>query len=244
MSLLVHTGDWHVDRKTLGVARRHEVEQAAVETVQYAVQKRAAAWVFTGDLCDPEDGAEVERAIAFAIGLARWLDDEGIDSVWMPGNHDVFHNGTGRSVLTPLTTIGRRRVLVAEWPKEVRPGGIRLLALPYCSDTGPHRYEPVEAVRGYRSAPGVREDGRIVVATHLSFEGAQLGEESREMARGRDVQFPWQECDPRWTIIGGHYHRRQVIEGPGGRRAFICGAPARLTFGEASNVPAFTALEV
>lgn len=80
---LVVSSDWHHDWATLGVSRGKEVEAAVEQVVRHAVDVNADAFLFLGDLCDPDSGGETFNAIAFAIRIALRLDKEGIRSIWI-----------------------------------------------------------------------------------------------------------------------------------------------------------------
>ena len=127
-------------------------------------------------------------------------------------------------------------VLVAEAPKvwEVATGRFAVGRLPY---PGAVQYDPDATLRlaGAGKLP-------VVVLAHLNIPGLLPGEESLELARGRDVFFPVEaarEVRPA-LMVCGHHHKRQVT--PDG--IHVVGSPARLTFGEQGHDPAFLVLEV
>jgi DNA repair exonuclease SbcCD nuclease subunit len=246
---ILHTGDWHTDKRLAGVPRYDEVAQAAMETVWAAIEHRADLYLHTGDVADPDDGPEVLRALDLVNLCSAILAKHDIRQIWLRGNHDAVEDGTGRSLLTPLNRFYFDTLPVVDHPQVIqfsdntkRRGeagdcyGVRLLCLPYCDWTQ-------DEVRVLIEKNDLRK-GCTVVATHLQFEGAKLGDETTDMARGRDRQFPWHLCDPSWLVLGGHYHLRQVIQGPNGASASICGSLARLTFGEEKNAPAYSLVEV
>jgi DNA repair exonuclease SbcCD nuclease subunit len=251
---LLHCSDWHGDKSTMGVPRYNDVARAVSQTVQTAHDERVDVYVCTGDIADPDDGPNALQNLELACATAAALASDGIASIWVPGNHDVIENGSGRSLLSPIAWINPSMVRLCDRPsmqligprKETKSNrfyqGVYLIALPYVPLSA--AYDPPSVVREFARQLESRPHDRVIVATHLMFTGAQIGDETTEMPRGRDVEFPWEECDPSWLILGGHYHRRQVVEGPGGRRAHIAGSLARLTRGEANNVPAFSLIEV
>lgn len=78
--------------------------------------------------------------------------------------------------------------------------------------------------------------GPVIVAAHMTVPGASLGSESKEMARGRDLDLPVDSIAalrPRY-VFNGHYHRAQVVPGP--VPVIIPGSPWRVTFGEAGDI--------
>lgn len=247
---ILHCSDAHHDWKTGGVRRAEEVEEAFDQTVRTAIAEEVDAYVFTGDLSDPDDGPAALAAATCAISVALRLDAAGIPSFWLAGNHDVVEDGSGRSTLSPLRALaaltGRVRVfdrpaLVAlpGKPKVARGAPARLLALPYPSLA--NAYDPKLAVEQAVRACG--EGGQVVVATHLQFEGMHAGEESTEMARGREVRFPVESVPPGWLTIAGHYHDGETIE-RAGRQIRIAGSLVRLTHGEERNRPRYLIHEV
>ena len=240
---ILHCSDAHADKSLLGVDRFGEVERAFEETVRAAVDEKVGLWAFTGDLCDPDDGPTVLRCVDLAMRVAESLSQHGIPNWWVAGNHDAVLDGSGRTTLAPLRYLASFAegccTQVFESPA-VRLGlATTTVVLPY----SPH-YDPAEAVRVFKAGSrGARAHG-VLVLTHLSIDGAELGDESTEMARGREYFYPWQEVDPSWLALGGHYHRRQVVRGPGGRAVHVAGSMARHAFGEEGNVPAYSIHEV
>lgn len=229
---LVHVSDLHHDAVTLGVRRAPEVENAVGQAVKAAIDGKVDMFAFTGDLCDPEDGPALLRATCFIIEIARELSRANVHFMAVAGNHDVVADGTGTTTLAPLIHLRDSRIHAYQVSTVVVMAGVQFLMLPYR--------------QVYRGSEMTFEDldERGVCLTHLQFQGAQLGEESLEMSRGRDHAFPWEAVPPGWLILAGHYHRRQIIEGPGGRRAYVVGSPIRNTFGEGSNETAYTIVEL
>jgi DNA repair exonuclease SbcCD nuclease subunit len=245
---LLHCSDAHLDWSTAGFRRFDDVERALEQTVRAAVDEKVGLYVFTGDLGDPDGGSVVLRMAYVALCIALELETAGIPSVWLAGNHDVAEDGAGTTTLTPLVALaGRSPQLVHTFmrPGVVEAAGVRLFALPYPSLALP--YDPAKAVERFVAethAISPHPPSKIVIATHLQFKGIVPGEETKEMPRGRDVPFPWEQCRPEWLCLGGHYHERQVWEASNGVRVHIAGALARLTHGEEQNRPSFQIHEV
>lgn len=238
---LVVTSDWHLDHVSHGVSRFEELARAVDKTVETAVEIDADAYVFLGDLCDPDSGSVVFRCIELAIRTGVKLASYGIDSIWVAGNHDVIEDGTGDTTLSPLRGVADG-VVVFE-----RPGAamiapkkdgeaVNLIALPFAATS--HAYDVakvgVELARGYSSA-------KTLIAAHLCVPGVEPGEETKELPRGREVILPVSDLRPHAaTIMNGHYHRQQ--RSPDG--VWIPGALARLTFCEERNAPGFLIVEI
>lgn len=236
---IVVTSDWHLDALTDGVPRWEEVEAAVDYSVDVAIQQRAGLYIFGGDLCDP-DGWNSTRAIAKAISVALKLDNAGIPSIWVAGNHDVVEDGLGTTVLTPLVS-AEVAYHVFEQPGEIIfTGGkqdLHIVGLPFTPSS--HAYDPVTTVRDM-SKPRAGE--QTIVLGHLNLEGISAGSETTEMARGRDVFWPIDALKKKWpqaVLVGGHYHHAQQFKG-----VHIVGSLARLRHDEEEHSPSLLILEV
>ena len=259
MKLLL-TGDFHLDAITAGCPRMAEVEEAFGQVVSRVHAERIDAVVFMGDLCNPDRGARTLRSVNAAIEMFKSLvSSTGCAVVALAGNHDVVHDGSGLTSLSPLrAAFGGRApgggpdpsgcpvpaylvtpgvVGVSERPLLLELAGdgerVQVLTLPFVSSASP--YDPpstVTAVARWREGRG--ETCPLVVLGHLQLDGAQLGSETTDMARGRDVAWPVRECERAGAalIAGAHYHKRQAVGG-----VEFPGSLARLAFGEEDNEP-------
>lgn len=247
MTLILNSSDWHADWRTAGVDRFDDVREAVAQTVKAAREEKVSLYLFTGDLSDPDDCPRALRAVSLAIEVACELADAGIPSFWIAGNHDVIESGEGRSTLTPLAALGGRvrvfdepaRVLLPGRPKAGGGAPAHAVLLPYPPASRP--YDPrafLELQRGALAAAS-----QVLVAGHLQVDGATPGDETTDMARGRDVFFPFDACDPEWLLLGGHYHEGQVFE-RAGRRLHVPGSMARLNHGEERVRPRFMIWEI
>jgi DNA repair exonuclease SbcCD nuclease subunit len=197
------TGDWHLDARTAGVRRYADIEKAASQTVDDAIQFECTDYVFAGDLCDP-DSPCVFRSIELAIYFSNRLTAAGVRSHWLVGNHDVVEDGSGDHVLLPLMGAQRAELealsMVHELPAVVR--GVAFF--PFCPLAT--RYDPKAQVEELRGMHG--RDIKLVVS-HLQLEGITPGGE-RDFARGRDEFLPVKEIREAWpraTIVNAHYHQ-------------------------------------
>jgi len=233
MKILV-TSDWHGDATTAGVERYEDVEAAALEVLDAAINDAGLvdAFFFLGDLTDP-DPPRCWRAAELAIRIAKELHTAGIPSVWLTGNHDVLEDGNGSHTLQPLKATGFGWVVDGPGVSSVIPG-IKFLALPFVARS--NNYDPIEVVK--RSAG---ESVQLVVG-HLNVEGIEPGSESSEFARGRDVFLPLAQIKQAWpnaVVCNGHYHRPQEYHG-----VHVPGSLVRLTRAEANNTPGYLMIEV
>lgn len=237
---IVVWSDAHGDRVTAGFERFDDVETAMLEVEDAAIREKADYVAFCGDLADPDSGPRTLRTVARMIGMERRLYIHSISTVVIPGNHDVFEDGSGESVLSSLeggTALVFARPAVHRCAADPN---VRFVFLPFAASS--HPYDADAFLRGLPD-----HKGKTVVFSHLTgLAGALIGDETTEMARGREATFPLAACaDKGWTILQGHYHRRQIVEAPGGVKVHVVGSLARLSFGaEERNTPGFLVVEV
>jgi len=225
-----------MDAVTAGVPRFGDVRDGLADVVQQCCERQLDAAVFCGDLCNPDAGSIVFRVLHAALLAAKQLSQAGIPSFWVAGNHDRVEDGTGRTTLSPLAIVGEL-VRVVEQPERHRVKEVDLLFLPYPSRVA--RYEPAAAVE--RLFPGMKTNRPTVAFGHLQLDGVQLGSETRDFARGADMQWPVAELKRLGVraVVGGHYHHRQTVDG-----VMFVGSLERLRFDEADNSPGWMLLEV
>lgn len=234
MKLLV-VSDLHADWFTAGFDRYEDVAEAVAETTTAAIREKVDGYLFLGDLCDP-DTARSHRASALAVKTYMLLKDNGIESFWLAGNHDVIEDGTGATTLSALKAAGAN---VFEQPgSAVFRGLLPIIALPYTARS--HAYDPAQFIE--RVAGGVGKQQRVLIVGHLNLEGIGPGSETTDMPRGRDVFWPTaaiREFFPNAVVLGGHIHKRQVFNG-----VQIVGSLIRCTFGEEENEPGYLIIEI
>jgi DNA repair exonuclease SbcCD nuclease subunit len=234
----VISSDWHHDAYTDGVARAPDVEEAVKAAVQHAGAIGADAFIFTGDLTDP-NVSRSHAAVGFAMWVAQTLRDMEIDSLWLTGNHDVIEDGSGLSTLVALDEAG---FTVFNEPDVMDTGdltdGLHIMALPFTAAS--HSYDPDEFVRSVHRQYGDLD--RLLVLGHLNMDDMHPGSETKDMPRGRDVMWPLDalsELFPQALLIGGHYHQAQSHKG-----VQIVGSPVRFTHGEEENEPSFMTVDI
>lgn len=234
------SSDWHLDWSTLGEPRFGELAALTKQLVTAAVENECTHFFFLGDLCDPDRSQSVFRCVGQAINVAIDLSVQGVESHWIAGNHDVVEDGHGTTTLTPLRLLEDRlpgaMVYVHERPRLVELfDDLNLLALPFTSVS--HSYDPAEFVRGI----GYSNPPDVIVLGHLSLKGYEPGEETNEMPRGRNVDFPFEalgEYAPNVFAFNGHYHR-SGSQTHAGVTVHVPGALGRLTFGEQRHEPSY-----
>ncbi len=235
--------DLHIDAKTAGYDRFKDCSEALTQAVEHAQEVKADRFIFLGDLCDP-DATNLLRCIDVAMLCASELHRVGITSFWLAGNHDVLEDGHGTTTLDLLEHV--RGAWVQKIPelytsyltkKEMEnPIGF----LPYPSSSAP--YDPDKVVRGWKKS----ERPPTLICSHLMVEGIEVGSETTDFPRGRDIFLPTRairECFPDITVVQGHYHRPRV-ESVDGVQVHIVGSMVRLTRSELHNTPRFLTLDL
>lgn len=234
----VVSSDWHLDRVTMGVSRFDEIATAIDDTMSLAEEEEVDAYFFLGDLSDPNCGSVAYRITHYLLKMALRLKRAGIEFHALMGNHDPIEDGSGRSTLTPLRALAEEYdgIFVHEepwkhvWMKHGNP--VNMIFLPHSPISRP--YDPEDFVKR------VWDPKRLnVVAAHLTIPGILPGEESNELARGRDTIFPLEATKDAALRLNGHYHQTQVFDG-----IHIPGSLARLTASEEKHKPAYFLLEV
>jgi DNA repair exonuclease SbcCD nuclease subunit len=236
--------DLHLDASTAGVSRFDEVIDSTDSFVDAVKTQRIETAVLMGDYFDPGK-LNASKMVTALLGLIRRISFAGASRVFvMAGNHDVIESSEIWTTISPLREVygfSASRVFVDEVPKfhvieRARDAGTKsfgLLTLPFVA-----RAAEAEANARFDEAVQLaqRANFPVIVAGHRTIEGAQVGSESLEMARGRDSAFPVEaikSINP-VAIFNGHYHRRQTIR-IGGLTIHVPGSPVRFTFGEQSD---------
>lgn len=245
------SSDWHLDSVTSGVDRFKEISRAGCQVTDAAIADNSMykRLIFLGDLTDP-NGAFSHKAVAFAMKQAYRASDAGIFSFWMAGNHDVILREGAGTTLEPFRILeGTANVFLVDSPDlfegpadELTPllseeCGPVLVMLPYVS---PDRlYNPAEFIKRLPSF-GTR---KVLVLGHLTVLSAEIGSESGEFARGRELVFPVEACKEKWgsrvTMVNGHYHKRQTTKDG----VIIPGSLARLRHDEEGNTPGYLVID-
>jgi DNA repair exonuclease SbcCD nuclease subunit len=244
--LVLHS-DLHADANTLGVPRHRDAREALAQV--RAAAEGADYVFFLGDAADPDHPIPALRAAALLTEHACEVGDEAYDRflVAIPGNHDVFEDGSGESTIECLRHLPGVRLFSAPAAKCLNNGRalLNVVALPFTPTS--HPYDPAAFVDGVELDPSIP----TVVVGHLVIHGVQKGEETNEMPRGREVLFPLeavgrlvQRMKAPVFVANGHYHRQQVFETGHGYAIHIPGATARLTAGEERHEPGFLVVDL
>lgn len=230
MTKHVIISDLHPDASTAGFPRFGDVEKAMFEAADYANENEADTFIFAGDLITNDPS--IDLTLRCVDLLFRTLDrlNKGIRRCLIPGNHDVFEDGLGTTVLD----LFERDYWLYKEP-DMHEG---IVFFPFTPSS--HRYDPSEMCEQMR-LDAMDQDVRLVVG-HLNLEGINVGSEYNDFPRGREVFFPIEEakrCFPNAVLCNGHIHRRQVHRG-----VHVIGSIVPLTKTEASNEPGFLVIDV
>lgn len=231
------TSDWHVDTFTNGVERFDELAHVVDQMINYAQTNEIKYFVFMGDYHNPNCN-QWYKYQSFLIDTAKRLENSCIHSIWLVGNHDITK--TDKHVLSILKSIqndsGYSPILV-EKPGLIniksRGSKINLIGLPFPNDNNSIDYNDI--------LEKIDNKKQSIVFSHLSIEGAQLGSESFDMARGSTKLMPYGHLITHLKnpiIFQGHYHKKQTIIKPQSK-VYVVGSPYRVHFDEEENEPGF-----
>lgn len=241
MARIVVASDIHADAITLGEHRFDEIARLFHTVADFAISTACDVFIFGGDLCNPDNGVRTIRSIALALEVFKRLEEANIASVWLKGNHDVFEDSRGGSVLTPLAAAG---ATVVDKPSNIYfdDQDLVISALPYTAS-----HEEYDQAGYIRSMGHI--DKRRIFLNHANVEGIVPGSEENELARGRSRFLPYEAIDDvvregrsPVRILNGHIHDGQSFtpkNSKTGTPIHIIGSLARFTFGEQSNDPNF-----
>lgn len=222
---IVITSDWHLDGRTAGAPRFDDVDRAGWHVVERASADDVDALLFLGDLCDP-DSACVHRAVGAFATMCGMLREKKKRVIVVPGNHDVVEDEAGSTIYDGLAPW----VEVVRSPLLLTVAGVTMFVLPYVPRS--RSYDPAAEVENEAF-----DEVQLVVG-HLNADGVQIGSESSDFLRGRDVFWPHVAIRKRWPnalMVGGHYHGPQTSE----HGITFVGSTTVLTFGEEGHVPRY-----
>ncbi len=232
MKILLTT-DWHLDWVTAGKPRLGEMCNHIEELILVVEREEIDVVAFLGDAFDPGQMLGPVYGDVLSRAAGRFASAARMGTIFLAGNHDVIETSGPCSTLAPLAGIQPwvDGLFVAERPSVHDVGDVRFLLLPYVSRAA-KKANPAD-LAGALGCCDVKMRGRktLVVLGHMTIPGAVMGSESRELARGRDLDLPsLAELEPD-LVVNGHYHFPSVVR-HGGVDVVIPGSPLQLTFGE------------
>jgi DNA repair exonuclease SbcCD nuclease subunit len=245
---IIATSDWHFDAVTAGKPRLREFFDYREKLVEVIRKEKPALLAVGGDFFDP-GGMNAHKYTSILLETVSILNEVAVEgggvSVWIAGNHDVVETSEGFTTLSPLVyaleggfssgsdrnykpNVFERPGLVEFSQRGKGREEFQVLALPYVAKSFGFDWSSVNRFAvNPRNLP-------LIVLGHLTVPGAIMGTESKEMARGRDLEMvDLEPFDPK-VIINGHYHAAQIVEWKG-RKVIIPGSPMRFNFGESQD---------
>lgn len=201
----VHAADIHLDSPLRSLAMRHPdlaelignaTRQAFVRVVDLCLEEQVDALLIAGDLYDGDQNSM--KTARFLAEQLRRLDQAGIGTFIIRGNHDAMSKITKELVLPPSVKVFGGRAEAVDIP---RARGQAPIVLHGLSFSQPHA--PESLLGKYRPAV----EGAVNIGMlHTSLAGAS----------GHDLYAPCSLADLRatgfryWAL--GHVHKRSIVD--------------------------------
>jgi DNA repair exonuclease SbcCD nuclease subunit len=246
-------GDQHYDLKTEGIDRTNDIDDAHNQIIDYAIdlkgKKRRVVVLNMGDMF--HGTRPRSEVIATAIRTLRKLEEEGIQTYIVAGNHDVIDQQGRTSALEPILAIGFEFVNIVHDITRFEPyPGLNVICLPHISKAKAVS-EGYKTAQEYIDAKSVEieeeidDDTKNIVIGHMNIAGAKTGTETY-MIKGAHEDFPrvLKDSDKIDYIFNGHIHRPQIVPNPGGAPIIVTGDIQTNDFGERLDTKIFFHLEL
>lgn len=220
---IAHVADLHFGRRMAKVTRsgdnvrEMDIYRAGEVLSEWLAERGPDLVCVVGDVFDTSQPTPM--ALRHGYDFHRRLQDAEIPTLVVGGNHDTLA-APGRP--TPLQHLSRYfGCHVALEQSEIQLCDLNLCCVPYRT----------LSLGEYRE-PAYSEQMPNLLLVHSTVDGDGLP----EFAQYDHTRLPRKELfDPRSSLrMLGHIH----IHGSVGERAYYCGAPERLTWGEIYNQPA------
>lgn len=205
--------DAHYGLKSAGMDRTEEIHAIMMGIVSRAIDEGADFFIHMGDL--GQTANPTSRVHRCWIEVFNALEDAGIHSRFLLGNHDIVNHVENQSGnLGPLEKLGLKFVHCVDLASlELTPDDRWVfMFLPFVSKSmipGKERNTYYrEHVKGFI---GASEDRNLIVFTHLNVDGATVADDW--LLRPVDAVMPrslYQE-DRVKLILSGHIHKPQTI---------------------------------
>lgn len=243
------TSDWHVDARTAGVDRLPDVERYISKVRSVAREEAPGLVLVGGDFFDPGRLRDCDN-VALVMEYVRAFAEASGHCVVIAGNHDVVEAG---GLEGPVTTLGPLAILaesfepanlhvfedpgvllVRTWDDDAETSketDVAILALPHVAACRDREGLDREAVEEFRTTLAANPGAVSIVLAHRTLEGARVGTESKEMARGRSHLLPDLAGVRVDLFVAGHYHIPQTVR-VGGHDVRVVGSPFQTRFGE------------
>lgn len=208
--------------------------------------------LFVGDMFRNHKPTPTELVLANkCLSLSR------VDTIMIPGNHDLPRCASEHSAIEPLRTayqdIHNMPTFLDNWH------GIQLATLPYpnraqlaASISGYDKLSPDEADRlieahvaailqGFRAR--LNPNRPSILLAHISIDLAEAGQERGIMA-GRDIAIPLAAIPEEFTfVVLGHIHKAQDFAQYGRPNVLYTGSTDRINFGEEGEEKSYVILD-
>ena len=262
---LLHFADLHVgvenygrlDARTGTSSRVRDFLDRMDEVVDYALDHRADAAIFSGDAFKQRDPDPTQQR-EFASRLKRLADKMPV--LLLVGNHDLPGMASKATSVDIFGALDVRNVIVGSEPTgrvvETRRGPFFLAWMPYpmrnrLLTQEQHRGKSVEELdRALRAAvstlvedlarQAAEHEMPRVLSGHFSVAEAKLGSE-RSVMLGRDVAvYNSVLAEPVWDYVAlGHIHKHQDVNAGAYPSVVYSGSLERIDFGEEKEPKGF-----
>jgi len=245
-------GDQHYDLKTEGIDRTNDIDDAHDQIIDYVdelvIQHEEVLVLNMGDVFHgTRPRAEV---MARVISTFNRLENLGVPTYILAGNHDVIDQQYKSSALAPLEVIGWQYIRVFHDIQRVNYKGLSIVTLPHISKARAvqNGFKGVQDYIDINSKvidDDLPEDKPVIVIGHLNIAGARTGTEGF-MIKGQQENFPevLKKSKKVNYIFNGHIHKPQLVDNPGGPPIIITGDIQVNDFGERLDTKCFFHLEL
>jgi exonuclease SbcD len=267
---LIHVSDIHfgsgeshgrINPSTGLNIRFEDFVQALSKVVDFAIEKSADAFIFSGDAYK-NASPEPLYQMMFAKQVKR-LSDAGIQTVLLVGNHDQMLKTTASHALSVFQTLEIPNVLVIDNPTtkviDTKSGAFQLIGLPYVTKhllLTHDKYNQLPAqeldrvlvehvdtiLKGFYQE--LCPDLPTVVTAHMTLDRALAGIE-QELLVGYNLTYPTDifiENKIDYVALG-HVHKHQIIRADSPAIVYA-GSLERVDFGEEKEDKGFVSVEL
>lgn len=225
MKYIIHSADLHLDYKNKQIQkttednrniREYDFFKAFEEVVDIVIEKKPAAFVIAGDLCDiPRISNIVLKSI---INLLNRLEEAGIETIIQAGNHDTPQLRVTTSSFESLMEIDYKHIrFVYHSIERIKIDDMEFIVVPHLSIADGFNPKDLE--------PDYENNKYSVLVLHGVADGSDIFkqvDESREMPLGAHI------LNMGHTYIAlGHYHKRSKVR----KNAWYAGSLENGSFG-------------
>lgn len=235
---VLFSSDFHLGLRTDDVDRTEEIHSVIMFIVKRAVEIKADAVVFGGDVFD--HNIPSDYLIALFIQALNVLRDAGIKTFVMKGNHEAISNNGRLSCLSFIEKLkaGGYPVELVEdiktfkmWKSTSNNGDVYFTFLPFIT-RAQIKNSKYKNVQDYvdRKAAAIAKTlptyAQHFIFSHLNLKTCLRGTEEG-MLKKVDVVLPEVFMKAPHTVINAHIHTKQIIG-----NVNVVGSPIFVTFGE------------